>query len=91
LTTSPTETFAAANTDLDNMGNALVQGANMAPRLTMDSIIALRSVLHRHSPHERDRFCALCLQCGLEWPCPDAADVLKVLGLPEDDDEVHLY
>lgn len=85
--TAPLETFAAANTDLDNMGNALANGANMAPRLTMDTIIALRSVLDRHAPYERDSFCTLCLQCGLPWPCPDASDVLKVLGVPEDDDD----
>lgn len=85
--TSPLETFAAANTDLDNMGNALVEGANMAPRLTIDTIIALRSVLTRHRPYQWGR----CHSCELNWPCPDAADVLKVMGLPEDDDEGREY
>jgi hypothetical protein len=89
--TSPLETFAAANTDLDNMGNALVEGANMAPRLTMDSIIALRAVLARHRPHDWDRFNVVCAKCETAWPCPDAADVLKVMGLPEDDDEGRIY
>ena len=84
--TSPAETFAAANRDLDNMGNALVQGANMAPTLTMDTIVALRSVLGRHHPAEQNGFRTVCQACGLFWPCPDAGDVLKVLGLPEDDD-----
>ena len=85
--TSPLHVFAAANTDLDDMGNALVQGANMAPRLTMDTIIALRSVLARHRPAERDRFNTVCAHCGVRWPCADAEAVLKVLGLPEDDDD----
>lgn len=84
--TSPYETFAAANTDLDDMGNALVQGANMAPRLTIDTIIALRGVLHRHRPGARERFRQDCPRCNVRWPCRDAADVLKVLGLPEGDD-----
>lgn len=84
--TSPAETYAAANRDLDDMGNALVQGANMAPRLTMDTIIALRSVLTRHQPVD-GRLYAVCNACGVVgWPCPDASDVLKVMGLPEDDD-----
>lgn len=86
--TSQLETYAAANTDLDQWGNALLNGANMAPRLTMDSIIALRSVLTRHRPVEHDRFKTLCAHCGIDWAeCSDAQDVLKVLGLPEDDDE----
>jgi hypothetical protein len=85
--TAPLETFAAANTDLDNMGNALAEGAKMASRLTIDTIIALRSVLDRHQPVVRDRFNTACPRCGVQWPCPDAADVLKVMGLPEDDDD----
>lgn len=85
--TSPTDTFAAAHQKLDDMGNALLAGAAMAPRLTMDTIIALRSVLDRHAPHGVYRERTVCIQCGLQWPCADAADVLKVLGQPEDDDE----
>ncbi len=91
MMTSPTETFAAANRDLDDMGNALIQGANMAPTLTMDAIIALRSVLARHRPIELDRYRTLCGPCEVVWPCPDAEAVLKVLGLPENDDEGRLY
>lgn len=89
--TSPNDTYTAANHELDNMGNALVQGANMAPRLTMDTIIAMRSVLQRHRPVEKDRFTTVCAHCGTEWECADATDVLKVLGLPEDDDEGREY
>ncbi len=85
--TAPNDTFAAANRDLDDMGNALVQGANMAPDLTMRTIIGLRAVLGRHCPVEHDRFRILCHVCGTAWPCPDAGAVLTVLGLPEDDDE----
>ena len=92
MTSSPhLDTFAAANRDLDDMGNALVHGANMAPRLTMDSIIALRSVLTRHQPVELDRLRVFCGSCEAAWPCPDATDVLKALGLPEDDDEGRAY
>jgi hypothetical protein len=90
--TSPTETYAATNRDLDDMGNALLNGAGMAPRLTIDTIIALRSVLARHRPVERDRFKTLCAKCGIDWmQCSDAQDVLKVMGLPEDDDEGREY
>jgi hypothetical protein len=81
------ETFAAANRDLNDMGNALVSGANMAPRLTIDTIIALRSVLDRHQPLRRDEYKTMCRHCRVDWPCADAADVLQVMGLPEDDDE----
>lgn len=89
--TAPLDTFQTANTGLDQMGNALLEGARMAPRLTMDSIIALRGVLTRHRPVELDRFKTLCPQCEVDWPCPDATDVLRVLALPEDDDEGRLY
>ena len=81
------ETFTDANTELDQMGNALAQGANMAPRLIMDTIIALRAVLHRHQPVERDRFCTLCGHCRVGWPCPDATDVLAAMGLPESEED----
>lgn len=81
--TSPLETIAAANSTLDEWGNAVVQGANTAPRLTIDSIIALRAILTRHRPYLWGR----CVCCELNWPCPDAQDVLKVLGLPEHGDE----
>lgn len=89
--TSAMETYTAANRDLDGMGNALVQGANMAPRLTMDTIIALRAVLERHQPLRRDTYTTICGHCRVDWPCADAADVLKVMGLPEDDDEEREY
>jgi hypothetical protein len=89
--TAAMDTFAAANQDLDDLGNALAQGANMAPRLTIDTIIALRSVLDRHRPVCRDKYRTVCAHCQENWPCADAADVLKVMGLPEDDDEGRNY
>lgn len=85
--TTAMDTFAAAHRNLDGMGNALVSGATMAPRLTIDTIIALRSVLDRHQPLRRDERPPVCSHCRVDWPCADAADVLQVMGLPEDDDE----
>lgn len=86
--TSPLETVATANSTLDRWGNAVVEGANTAPRLTSDSIMALRGVLNRHAPVEVDRFRTVCAQCGTDWSqCSNAQDVLKLLGLPDDDHE----
>lgn len=78
--------FEQANSELDQMGDAVAHGANVAGRLTMDTIIALRGVLGRHQPVVRDRFYTYCASCGAQrWPCPDAEAVLTAVGVQEDE------
>lgn len=89
--TAPAEVYGQAQQDLTDWGCAVASGANTAPVLTTDAIEALRTVLTRHQPQEVDRFRTSCLRCGTVWPCPDSLAVLKVLGLPEFDDEGREY
>lgn len=88
---NPAETTCEqAHAELDRFGNAIVQGANPAPRLTIDTIIAMRAILFRHAPGETSRG-VVCRHCtdisgsSVDWPCPDADDILKVLALTGDD------
>jgi hypothetical protein len=83
------ETLARAHAELDAFGSATMFGATIAPDLTMTTIIALRDVLNRHAPGEEPFEIHRgpdCQSCGKPWPCPDAAAVLKPLGLPDEED-----
>jgi hypothetical protein len=84
--TAPAEVFEQAQQDLTDWGSAVASGANTAPLLTTDAIEGLRTVLDRHGPQPLDRFRTVCARCETAWPCAEAGAVLKVLGLPEDDE-----
>lgn len=77
------EMLAEANSNLDQLGNALAAGHNAAPDLVMRFAMATRQRLERHWartegvwPRER----AVCTYCNADWPCPDVVGDFAAIG-----------
>lgn len=89
----PAKLVTEANKALDLTGNAVAQGATIAPDYVMRLVIAAREILNRHAP-ELCRHCPEsrqhheCAHCGVggSWPCPDAEALFKVLAVGEEDE-----
>ena len=82
--TTPKQQYATAQTELNDLGNVVATGAQVAPDLVMRIVIAMRERLARHQPAQVDEHHYLhgsCAHDGQRWPCLEVRGDLAVLGI----------